>query len=76
MSTKAEIKRRGLKLKLKVRKGDRVMIISGKDKGQSGYIAAVAPFEDKVIVLQENPEQPDMPLPLNAAVKHRKAVFG
>ena len=73
MPTKADIKKHSTKPKLKFRKGDKVMIISGKDKGQIGFIAAVAPFEDKVIVLQENPEQPEMPMPLNAAVKHRKA---
>lgn len=73
MANKAEIKKRSSKPRLKFRKGDKVMIISGKDKGQVGFIAAVAPYEDKVIVLQDNPEQPDMPLPLNAAIKHRKA---
>lgn len=73
MPTKAEIKRKGQKAKLRVRTGDRVMIISGKDKGQSGYVAAVSPEERKVIVLQDNPDNPDLPIPLNSAVKHRKA---
>jgi len=56
-----------------VRRGDKVMIIAGKDKGQIGYIAAVSPKENKVIVLKENPENPDQPLPLNQVIKHRKA---
>ncbi|MBS1719459.1 MAG: 50S ribosomal protein L24 [Armatimonadetes bacterium] len=72
MPTKAEIKALAKKPKLKVRKGDKVMIIAGKDKGQIGFIAAVAPKEGKVIVLKENDENPDQPLPLNAVIKHRK----
>jgi large subunit ribosomal protein L24 len=73
MPTKAELKQQKQHIKLRVRKGDRVMIISGKDKGQIGFIAAVSPKEQKVIVLQENEENPDQPLPLNVVVKHRKA---
>jgi large subunit ribosomal protein L24 len=33
----------------------------------------VSPKERKVIVLKENLENEDQPLPLNAAIKHRKA---
>lgn len=73
MATKAEIKRLAKPIKLKIRKGDKVMIIAGKDKGQTGFVAAVAPKEQRVIVLKENEENPEQPLPLNAAVKHRKA---
>ncbi|HSI72869.1 MAG TPA: 50S ribosomal protein L24 [Fimbriimonas sp.] len=73
MPTKAELKQQKTHIKLKIRKGDRVMIISGKDKGEIGFVAAVAPKEQKCIVLKENEENPDQPLPLNAAVKHRKA---
>jgi len=73
MPTHAEIKRLSKPIKLKVRTGDKVMIISGKDKGQTGFVAAVSPKEQKVIVLQENTENPEQPLPLNAAIKHRKA---
>jgi len=73
MPTKAEIKRLKTHIKLKVRTGDKVVIIAGKDKGQVGFIAAVAPKEEKVIVLQENPENPEQPIPLNAIIKHRKA---
>lgn len=73
MPTKADIKRLRQHVKVKIRSGDRVIIIAGKDKGQRGYVAAVAPKEQKVIVLQDNEENPDQPLPLNAAIKHRKA---
>lgn len=71
--TKAEIKKRASNVKRKVRAGDRVMIITGKDKGQIGFIAAVYTKKDRVIVLKDNPENPEQPLPLNAAIKHQKA---
>lgn len=73
MPTKAELKQQAQHIKLKVRKGDQVVIISGKDKGEIGYVYAVAPKEQKAIVLKNNPENEDQPLPLNAAIKHRKA---
>lgn len=73
MPTKAELKRLSQHVKPKVRKGDQVVIIAGKDKGQIGFVAAVSPKEQKVIILQTNPENEDQPIPLNAAVKHRKA---
>ncbi|HRJ26483.1 MAG TPA: 50S ribosomal protein L24 [Fimbriimonadaceae bacterium] len=72
MPTKAEVKQLKNPVKLKVRKGDKVVIIRGKDKGKFGFVAAVAPKEQKLIVLQENPENEEMPIPLNAAIKHRK----
>jgi large subunit ribosomal protein L24 len=73
MPTKAELKQKATHVKLKVRKGDMVMIISGKDKGEIGRVFAVSPKEQKVMVLKDNEENPDQPLPLNAAIKHRKA---
>ncbi|MBX3096900.1 MAG: 50S ribosomal protein L24 [Fimbriimonadaceae bacterium] len=75
MPTIAEIKAKKKKIKLKLRSGDKVMIIAGKDKGQVGFIAAVEPEKQKALVLQDNPENPEMPNPLNAVVKHRKAKF-
>ena len=42
MPTKAELKQLATHIKLKVRIGDRVVIISGKDKGEIGFVAAVA----------------------------------
>jgi len=73
MPTKAELKQQAKHVKLKIRKGDQVMIISGKDKGEIGYVYAVSPQEQKAIVLKQNPDDADQPLPLNAAIKHRKA---
>lgn len=73
MPTKADIKRLANLPKIKIRKGDRVVIIAGKDKGQEGFVAAVSPKEQKVIVLRENPENPEQPIALNAIIKHRKA---
>lgn len=71
--TKAEIKARSKPIKLKIRKGDKVMIISGKDKGETGEILAVSPKEQKALVYRPNPDKPEEPTILNAAVKHRKA---
>jgi len=73
--TKAEIKAKKLHIKPKVRTGDKVMIIAGKDKGQTGFVAAVSAEKMKAIVLQENEENAEQPIPLNAAVKHFKAKY-
>ena len=73
MPTKAELKQEAKHIKLKVRKGDQVVIISGKDKGEKGFVYAVSPKEQKAIVLKVNEDNADQPLPLNAAIKHRKA---
>lgn len=73
MPTRAELKQLSQHTKVKIRRGDKVMIIAGKDKGEVGYVAAVAPKESKAIVLKENDENPEMPIPLNAVIKHRKA---
>ncbi len=73
MPTKAEIKLKGQRIKLKVRLGDPVMIIAGKDKGEKGFIAKVFRTKQRVVILKDNPENADMPIPLNAAIKHRKA---
>ncbi len=73
MPTKAELKLKAQHIKVKIRKGDTVMIIAGKDKGQIGTVAAVSPKEQKLMLIQNNPENPDQPIPLNAVIKHHKA---
>lgn len=73
MPTRSEVKLLEQQIKVKIRKGDKVMIIAGKDRGEKGYVAAVAPKEQKAIVLKENEENPDLPIPLNAIIKHKKA---
>ena len=73
--TKAQIKALKKKPKLKIRTGDKVMIIAGKDKGQEGFVAAVSPREQKAFVLQEDPENPEQPRPLNVQIKHFKARY-
>lgn len=75
MPTKAELKEAKTRIKRKLRSGDQVLIIAGKDKGEKGYILALSPRENKAIVVKENPENIDQPLPLNAVVKHKKARF-
>ena len=47
---------------MKLRKGDTVLVISGKDKGQEGEIVQVMPADNKVIVNG-----------INTAKKHSKA---
>lgn len=73
--TKAQIKARLKKAKLKIRTGDKVVIVAGKDKGQQGFVAMVSPYEQKAYVLQDNPDNPEQPLPLNAHIKHYKAKY-
>ena len=41
-------------MSLHVKKGDNVMIISGKDKGKTGKVLEVSPSEGKVIVEGRN----------------------
>lgn len=73
MPTRAEIKLSRTHIKVKIRTGDRVMIVAGKDKGQIGTVAAVSPKEFKCIVVQDDPANPDQKIPLNAVTKHYKA---
>jgi large subunit ribosomal protein L24 len=73
MPTKAEIKAAGKPVKMKIRRGDKVLIIAGKDKGQIGYVYAASPKEQKVIVARRSEENREQIVPLNAAVKHHKA---
>ncbi len=47
--------------KMNIKKGDKVLIISGKDKGKSGKVLRVIPTERKVVVEG-----------INIGVKHRK----
>ena len=75
MATKAELKLASQHIKLKIRTGDKVKVIAGKDKGELGYVAAVSPMERKAIIVQDNPENPDNPIPLNRVIKHRKARY-
>ena len=48
---------------MKLKKGDRVMVLSGKDRGKDGVIMKVLPGADKVIVEGRN-----------VAKKHQKAT--
>jgi large subunit ribosomal protein L24 len=75
MPTKAELKQKAAHIKLKLRKGDKVMIIAGKDKGQTGLVVAVDPEKQKALVFQENPEKEGEFRPLNVAIKHKKAKY-
>lgn len=39
-----------MSVKLKIRKGDRVTVLTGKDKGKSGSVLSVLPKENKAVV--------------------------
>lgn len=75
MPTKAQLKQEAQHIKYKIRRGDRVVIIAGKDKGEKGLVVAVSPKEQRVLVVKEDPNNPDEYIPLNARVKHFKAKF-
>jgi large subunit ribosomal protein L24 len=47
---------------LKIKKGDRVVVLSGKDKGKEGVVQRAMPAEGKVVVEG-----------VNTAKRHRKA---
>ena len=38
------------RIKMKIRKGDTVQIISGKDKGKTGEVLQTLPYENRVLV--------------------------
>ena len=42
------------KVKLKVKKGDKVVVITGRDKGKSGEVVRVMPRESRLIVAGVN----------------------
>ena len=50
---------------MKIRKGDRVQVLTGKDRGKTGTVTFAYPAKDKVIVDG-----------LNVAKKHKKAGGG
>ena len=48
---------------LKIKKNDKVVVLSGKDKGKQGKVLSVIPSESKVVVEG-----------VNVATKHKKAT--
>jgi large subunit ribosomal protein L24 len=48
---------------VKIKKGDRVIVLSGKDRGKSGVVMRVLPKDNKVIVEG-----------VNVAKKHQRAT--
>jgi large subunit ribosomal protein L24 len=39
-----------VRIKMRIRKGDTVQVISGKDKGKTGEVIRTLPYENRVIV--------------------------
>lgn len=60
------------KVKIKIKKGDMVEIISGKDRGQRGRVIRVIPEKLQVVVEGLTKDKEGRQVPLNAATKHKK----
>ncbi len=63
--------------KMRIKTGDNVMIISGRDKGKTGKVIQVFPTQGKLIIVDEVNTRTDeqgvsSPTPLNSAIKHVK----
>lgn len=61
------------KSKLKLKTGDIVEIIAGKDKGARGRIVRVIPKKMMVVVEGHEKDKEGKNVPLNAVTKHRRA---
>lgn len=61
-----------VRCKLKIKKGDIVEIISGKDKGQRGRVIEVMTQKQKVVLEGLTKDKEGKATPLNAMTKHRK----
>jgi len=42
------------KIKLKIKKGDKVLVIAGRDKGKSGEVLSTSPTENRAVVAGVN----------------------
>lgn len=60
------------KVKLKIKSGDSVMIIAGKDRGARGRVTRVIPKKAMVVVEGHEKDKDGNVVPLNAVTKHRK----
>jgi large subunit ribosomal protein L24 len=60
------------KVKLKIKSGDNVMIIAGKDRGSRGRVSRVIPKKSMVVVEGHEKDKDGNTVPLNAVTKHRK----
>lgn len=60
------------RVKLKIKSGDSVMIIAGKDKGARGRVARVITKKMMVLVEGHDKDKDGNAVPLNAVTKHRK----
>ncbi len=62
--------------KMKVKTGDTVVIIAGKDKGQKGRVIRVLPERRMVVLEGLSKDKDGKAVPLNAMTKHRKGRPG
>lgn len=59
--------------KMKIRTGDTVLVIAGKDKGQRGRVIRVIPEKQMVVLEGLTKDKEGNAVPLNAVWKHRKS---
>jgi len=66
----------------KIRKGDKVVVLTGKDKGRTGEVLSVMPKEDKalvrgvnMIVRHQKQSQSDKQSADRARIRSSKGVF-
>ncbi len=66
------------KAKLKLKKGDEVIVIAGKDKGRKGTIIKAMPSENRVVVggvnVATRHRKPDRANPNGGIVKEEKSI--
>lgn len=66
------------KAKLKLKKGDEVIVITGKDKGRKGTILQAIPAENRVVVggvnVATRHRKPDRANPNGGIVKEEKSI--
>lgn len=56
--------------KLNIKKGDAVVVVTGKDKGRQGSVTQVLPKTGKLVI--EGKDDKGNTVPLNAIVRHTK----
>ena len=60
----------------KIKKGDNVIVLTGKDKGRTGQVVKVLPSENRVVVqgvnMVQRPTRPTQADP-NGGIKHKEA---
>ncbi len=68
-----------MSLKLKIKKGDKVVVLSGEDKGKTGEVVKAMPKEGKVVVqginLVKRHTKPSQTTPGGIVTKEARSMF-